>query len=506
MVGARFWLVGAVAAWVSGCDGGGDGGKDTDTDTQVVDDTVETTETVDTVDSTDTTDPVDTPVDPVDTPGDTIDTPDDTIDTPVDPIDTPVDPIDTPVDPIDTPVDPIDTVDTPVDPIDTPDPVDTPEDTTDTTVYVDPCQVIGDIQRGVTPPGTLVTFDDVVVTAALEDAVFVQCSPGGEYSGIYIACGQPAASILYNDAVVSISGRVEEVASPSGSRTQINTLIPGGFINSYLARLGPAAERVTLDELTDPVTAEPWEGVLVSVRDPRVWEQLTPDVFFIGDADGIIGVSTELSDPGPRAYADHIGELTGVLQWQNDRFELIPRNQGDYQVILTNQSGVAGLTRGSLIVTEWMVDPTDLACVGGAGEYVEVLNTTGAEVDLDGLILYNFDADLQYQVRGHWPLAAGDRAILASAGPANCYGLTSPFGYGWAQPPRPVGIGLYSATDEFDLQFVFGNTLPTGASWELSESALDEAANDSPGNWCTAVSPIGASTDLGTPGAVNDCP
>jgi hypothetical protein len=522
VIGRAGWAWLWVVASVGGCTDskGDDPVDDTETEDPAVDDTdtietdVEPDDTDPVIDDTDTT-PIDTEPDDTDTtlvdtdttPVDTDTTPVDTDTTPVDtdttPVDTDTTPVDTDTTAVDTDTTPVDTDTTPVDTDTTP--VDTDTTPIDTAANV---SVIEQIQRGRIPPGTFVEFEGPVVTATLEDSVFISEPDGDVYRAVHVFSGQPAASVLFIDAVVAIAGRVEEVSSPSGSLTRINTTVPGGYIAEILATNAPRGLDVSLDELVDPVSAEPYEGVLVHIRNPRVWESDGVSRLTIGDADGDLVVSTQEYYPGALNYGDRIGDLTGVLHWQNDRFELIPRRASDYQVILQLLNPADQLQEGDLVLTEWMVEPTSAGCAtpGTSGEYVEVLNTTGSTVDLDGLIIFNFDTNQQVVQRGRLEVASGARAVIFADGADNCYGLPGDTRLGWYQSLSTFGIGVFNPVVAVDAVVSFFWNLPTGASFELSESQLVHTANDVESAWCPASATIPGSTDLGTPGAVNSCP
>ncbi|HMV67652.1 MAG TPA: hypothetical protein PKA64_12440, partial [Myxococcota bacterium] len=368
------------------------------------------------------------------------------------------------------------------------------------------------IQTGATPPGTNVTLDELVVTGVLRDGVFVEQRGGGPYSGVFVLAAPQIAAALYIDAVVALSGVVEEVPSAHGSLTRINVTGAGGYIADYLSTPSPPPGTVTVGDLADPASAEMWEGVLVRVRDARVWDAPSGGVFTIGDAARTARVSTAVYWPGDLVYGDRVGELWGVLHWQNDRFELLPRRAGDYQTLLTLQAAAEGLAEGELTVSEWMLQPSANAsgdaCTPASGQYVEVANTSGRSIDLDGLLLYGFDSGTTWQLRRSTPLAAGDRATLFSAGSANCYGFNVPDGYGFVSSVPSAGLGLFNHSLLIDAALTVG-ALPgsSGAALELSESQLDAVHNDDAGAWCDASTTIGVTGgDRGTPGRPNACP
>ncbi|MDP7112948.1 MAG: MopE-related protein, partial [Myxococcota bacterium] len=165
------------------------------------------------------------------------------------------------------------------------------------------------------------------------------------------------------------------------------------------------------------------------------------------------------------------------------------------------------LALGDLIVSEIMKEP--LAVSDELGEWFEVFNTTGVDINLYGGTVYDLDGAL-FTVGSDLWIAAGGYAVLNRNGDAGLNGgVTTDYEYGsWF---------LANNTDEIEIEH-FGVVLDTvvyadadgwpdtpGESMSLDPESYDETLNDSADNWCDGQDIYGQG-DLGTPGSVNpDC-
>jgi len=161
---------------------------------------------------------------------------------------------------------------------------------------------------------------------------------------------------------------------------------------------------------------------------------------------------------------------------------------------------------GDIIITEVMQDPN--AVGDSTGEYFEVYNTTASPIDMQGWIIKD-------------EASAGEEFTISFLTvPANGYavfGLNADMGTngGVVVDYEYSGVSLGNSSDGLIIdctgtiidQVIWDNGAtfpdPTGASMELSTTALDAVSNDDGANWGTAVTSFG-SGDLGTPGAAND--
>jgi Ca2+-binding RTX toxin-like protein len=162
---------------------------------------------------------------------------------------------------------------------------------------------------------------------------------------------------------------------------------------------------------------------------------------------------------------------------------------------------------GQLIISEIMYDPdpSDFSA-----EWVEVHNTTGSAIDLQGLLLS--ESGRVDTIVSSVVVAAGDQVVLCRDGnPAVNGGVTCDYDYddniSFNNFADTVGLLNNDRTLIDEVPYDDGATFPaaTGASISLDPAAFDSAANDDGSNWCLAITALGG--DWGTPGATNDpCP
>ena len=160
-----------------------------------------------------------------------------------------------------------------------------------------------------------------------------------------------------------------------------------------------------------------------------------------------------------------------------------------------------------IVITEIIQNPD--AVSDANGEWFEVFNPTASAININGWTIKDNDSDSHViNNGGPLPVPAGGFLVLArNANAATNGGVTVDYQYS--------GIFLGNGADELVLVDNFSNEIdrvewdggttfpdPTGASMSLIAAALD---NNAGGNWCEATTPFGDG-DLGTPGALNDCP
>ncbi len=171
--------------------------------------------------------------------------------------------------------------------------------------------------------------------------------------------------------------------------------------------------------------------------------------------------------------------------------------------------GVADLVRGDLILTEIMVDPTKVD--DASGEWFEIYNASGLEVNLYGLVLTDLGTDT-YTLATDFVAEPGDYVLLAVKSSSSKNGGLPAVDMTWVRstfrfdnPADEVVIG-YGSTDFDEMGWVKTTGLTSGASWALDPESLDVDANDDSAAWCAGTTAYGLG-DLGTPGAANEaCP
>jgi hypothetical protein len=161
---------------------------------------------------------------------------------------------------------------------------------------------------------------------------------------------------------------------------------------------------------------------------------------------------------------------------------------------------------GSIIVTEIMNNPA--VNNDPAGEYFELYNTTNNPIDIQSWeIKDEATATEVHTITSSLIIPANGYVVIGNAAIPNG-GVVMGYTYG-------NDISLGNGTDGVvidcagtvidEVTWDNGATFPdpSGASMELSITALNHIDNDLGSNWGTAVTPFGDG-DLGTPGAVNN--
>ncbi len=180
---------------------------------------------------------------------------------------------------------------------------------------------------------------------------------------------------------------------------------------------------------------------------------------------------------------------------------------------------LSDLSAGDLIITEIMINPA--AVLDSLGEYIEVFNNSGGEVDVEGLYFTNDSSRAAEVTSGvvvtSSVVADGDYFLIGASSDSVTNGGYSPdatYTWGAGASSFSVGnsgeiIGMYSDSgetlllDEVDFtdSTYFGT--PVATSMSLDDIYLDADANDHGGHWCESTTALSGGDD-GTPGAAND--
>jgi len=225
------------------------------------------------------------------------------------------------------------------------------------------------------------------------------------------------------------------------------------------------------------------------------------------DGDGLSAIDERLvhgTDPGV-ADSDGGGVDDGVeVARGSDPTD--PSDDGGGTVL-----GINDLVAGDLVITEIMKDPQ--AVSDGDGEWFELRNVSGSEVNLRGMIMRDAGTNT-HTVNQDVFVAAGAYAVLAINGnPSLNGGITPDYSY--------QGAAFF--LDNFDDEIILRNSGgvidqvfyddgvtfpdPTGASMNLDPGSTTATANDSGANWCGTPTAVYGAGDKGTPGGVNQsCP
>lgn len=168
---------------------------------------------------------------------------------------------------------------------------------------------------------------------------------------------------------------------------------------------------------------------------------------------------------------------------------------------------------GDLVVTEFMKDPTEVT--DGNGEWIELRSNKLWRLDIEGITISDSSG-------ASFTLNNGGLGILLAPAQRYVLGVNQdlatnggvPVDYEWS------GFSLKNSSDEIFVHSSIGHPVDRvwyddglrwpdapGMSISLTDPIADALANNDPSLWCSASTVMGAGTDTGTPGAVNDvCP
>ncbi|MFT5684921.1 MAG: hypothetical protein ACI8RZ_005866, partial [Myxococcota bacterium] len=172
---------------------------------------------------------------------------------------------------------------------------------------------------------------------------------------------------------------------------------------------------------------------------------------------------------------------------------------------------VGDLSAGDLIVTEIMSNPAAVSFY--RGQWFEIYNNSGAEVDLEDLVVTGSGSE-SFTVSSSVTVASGGYAVFALRSNSAVNGGLPSVDVVFSRSDFLLSAGTDTVTLGYDgttfdtLTYDNGATFPDpiGASMSLSPDNLDATDNNTGGNWCEPASTYGDG-DYGTPGSANDaCP
>jgi hypothetical protein len=177
-------------------------------------------------------------------------------------------------------------------------------------------------------------------------------------------------------------------------------------------------------------------------------------------------------------------------------------------------AGPPTVVQGAVVVTEIMKDPK--AVSDAAGEWLEVFNSGGAPVNLEGWSISDQGSNNHVIAVGGLGLVLGPGARLVlgiNDDPTLNGGVVVDYEYKsftLANSADQVLLKDPAGTLMESVAYDGGTLWPStpGAALSLSATAHSATLNDDPANWCDAVTPVSAgSSDFGSPGTVNPvCP
>ena len=318
-----------------------------------------------------------------------------------------------------------------------------------------------------------------------------------------------------------MDGNLSEVDASSGSIDVLDTT----------DALSANATIVSLGELTNPNSAEQWEGVLLTVENVQVAEPSLGygewSITSAGGEDSQCIVDDAMYD----AFADFehtagdtYASITGILHYGYDAYKIEPRDIDDFVGYTSNSTTGKALMMGDLSITEIMYNPEsgeDFNC-----EWFEVHNNLSEAVDLIGLTVSNLNPDGtvdSFKIRYPTVIEAGSYGVIAKRGPGS-WDASEPTSYcnAYAQVFTPTGyfgsdINLgndkdeiltldyvsESATETIAIAPTFNNPTEPGVAWQASAGITNPGDTANAANWCAATDAIGETGDFGTPGTAN---
>ena len=170
-------------------------------------------------------------------------------------------------------------------------------------------------------------------------------------------------------------------------------------------------------------------------------------------------------------------------------------------------ANVSDLSTGDLIITEIMSNPAAVSFY--RGQWFEIYNSSGAEVDLQNLEIT--DGSSGFTVSSSVTVAAGEYAVFAVRSNSGINGGLPVVDYSYSRSDLAMTSGTQTLTLEFSgttfdsVTYDNGASYPDpyGASMSLEPGSTDATSNDTGANWCEPSSTYGDG-DYGTPGTAND--
>jgi hypothetical protein len=174
-----------------------------------------------------------------------------------------------------------------------------------------------------------------------------------------------------------------------------------------------------------------------------------------------------------------------------------------YNAAQSGPQGISNLQAGDLMISEVMHNPEMV--VDYRGEWIEIYNNSGAELNLNGLQIGN-GVESGVTVGQDLIVADGGYVVLGVYASSVGNGGYSPdyvYSYGNLRLRKNTTLTLSNGSTTVDTFSYSSSTHDTTAGSALSLNSLNPNDADSASNWCASTSSYGDG-DLGTPGASND--
>lgn len=169
---------------------------------------------------------------------------------------------------------------------------------------------------------------------------------------------------------------------------------------------------------------------------------------------------------------------------------------------------ISEIVAGDLVITEVMVNP--LMADDARGEYFEIHNDAGVDINLNGLVLQDKDTD-SYTISTDTLSYANEVILLGPKDTASTNGGLPKLDVVYTRSvfrfDNSDEIYLWNGVEYIDQIRWTSTVVPSeGYSWSLDHDKWTASENNSTLNWCAALSTYGKG-DYGTPQAANDdCP
>lgn len=206
-------------------------------------------------------------------------------------------------------------------------------------------------------------------------------------------------------------------------------------------------------------------------------------------------VGATLETPNPQTLLVSANQTTAVNMLFRVAQEAVAFGTGSVAVGLS----IEPADPGGVFFSEFMINPAALADT--EGEWLEVMNTTSRDVDLNGC---KVQRDASSFTIGRPLVVPGGGFVTLANGPSP--GFTPDYEYSGISLPNTAVFVLSLTCEGVELDTLQADPgswpLSAGASAQLNPSSATPSNNDDGAAWCLANTSY--STDFGTPGAAND--
>jgi hypothetical protein len=207
-----------------------------------------------------------------------------------------------------------------------------------------------------------------------------------------------------------------------------------------------------------------------------------------------VNTTPENGGARPQILLDNTAIPTEIVELKNSPDTIIPVGNT--------------IAYGGLLITEIMYDPSALSDT--QGEWFEIYNNSNRSINLQNLVL-DRDGTNRHTITDSIVLLPGEYFVVARTALATNVLRTYVYGSSVSLPNTGAALAIYNPSSGavpgaliFSVNYGGANfpSLP-GASIGLNPALLNASDAISGTSWCTSVS-VYNTTDLGTPGIVND--